>query len=193
MQWAGSAHDRARVSCASCHSVHAERDQVTVKQTQAGVCFTCHKDQRAAMFRYSSHPLRTGSMACSSCHAPHGSVSDYSLVRNTVNETCYSCHADKRGPFLWEHAPVAEECTVCHVPHGSSRPVLLTKTPPLLCQQCHTVAGHPSIAYTSTGLPGGGGGGAAFLLAGASPGSYGIGEDAVDGVLPDPPPRPPGE
>ncbi len=32
-----------------------------------------------------------------------------------------------------------------------------------------------------------------FLLAGASPGSYGIGEDGVDGVLPDPPPRPAGE
>lgn len=29
-----------------------------------------------------------------------------------------------------------------------------------------------------------------FLLAGARPGSYGIGEDAADGVLPDPPPRP---
>jgi DmsE family decaheme c-type cytochrome len=87
-------------------------------------------------------------------------------VKPTVNQTCYTCHAEKRGPFLWEHAPVAEDCTLCHFPHGSSRPVLLSKSPPLLCQQCHTVAGHPSVAYTSRGLPGGGGGGGAFLLAG---------------------------
>ena len=30
-----------------------------------------------------------------------------------------------------------------------------------------------------------------FLLAGARPGSYGVGNDAVDGILPDPPPAPP--
>jgi len=88
------------------------------------------------------------------------------LVKPTVNQTCYTCHAEKRGPFLWEHAPVAEDCTLCHFPHGSSRPVLLSKSPPLLCQQCHTVAGHPSVAYTSNSLPGRGGGGGAFLLAG---------------------------
>ena len=81
------------------------------------------------------------------------------LVKPTVNQTCYTCHAEKRGPFLWEHAPAAEDCTLCHTPHGSVYPSLLTKTPPLLCQQCHSVAGHPSVARTPAGLPGGGGGG----------------------------------
>ena len=32
------------------------------------------------------------------------------LKENSVNETCYTCHAEKRGPFLWEHAPVRESC-----------------------------------------------------------------------------------
>jgi DmsE family decaheme c-type cytochrome len=78
-----------------------------------------------------------------------------------VNQTCFTCHADKRGPLLWEHAPVAEDCTLCHSSHGSVRTALLNKTPPLLCQQCHSVAGHPSVARTA------GGGASIFLLAGS--------------------------
>ena len=89
------------------------------------------------------------------------------LSQPTLNQTCNSCHADKRGPVLWEHAPVAEDCSLCHVPHGSVRTALLTKNPPLLCQQCHTTASHPSLARTAQGLPGGSSGGAAFLVAGS--------------------------
>jgi predicted CXXCH cytochrome family protein len=68
---------------------------------------------------------------------------------------------------LWEHAPVAEDCSLCHSVHGSMHAALLTKTPPLLCQQCHTVAGHPSVAYTAAGVPTGGGGASVFLVAGS--------------------------
>ena len=45
-------------------------------------------------------------------------------ARNSVNETCYTCHAEKRGPFLFEHAPVRENCLNCHDPHGSSERIL---------------------------------------------------------------------
>ncbi|MCC6611254.1 MAG: DmsE family decaheme c-type cytochrome [Burkholderiales bacterium] len=153
IHWQGSAHDRGRVTCANCHTVHAPRDQVLVKETQAGVCFTCHKEQRAAIFRFSSHPLKSGWMACSDCHAPHGSVAEHNLVRNTVNETCYQCHADKRGPFLWEHPPAREDCTLCHNPHGSNVPQMLQARPPYLCQQCHVAPFHPSTNYSGTNLP----------------------------------------
>jgi DmsE family decaheme c-type cytochrome len=89
------------------------------------------------------------------------------LNKPTLNQTCFSCHADKRGPLLWEHAPVAEDCALCHTAHGSLRSALLTKTPPLLCQQCHAPADHPSVARTSQSLPGGtAAGGALFLVAG---------------------------
>ena len=62
---------------------------------------------------------------------------------------------------------MAEDCSLCHTPHGSVRPALLTKNPPLLCQQCHSQAGHPSVARTSNGLPGGSAGGTAFTIAGS--------------------------
>jgi len=37
---------------------------------------------------------------------------------NTINEACTTCHAEKRGPYLWEHAAVTENCASCHDPHG---------------------------------------------------------------------------
>jgi DmsE family decaheme c-type cytochrome len=112
----------------------------------------------------SVHPVRYGKLACSDCHNLHGNSNPAMLVGATINQTCYKCHADKRGPLLWEHAPVTEECTLCHLPHGSVRASLLNKSPPLLCQQCHSVAGHPSVAYTGSSLAGGAG--SAFLLVG---------------------------
>ena len=165
--WHAGAHDSNNLACASCHKIHAERDPVLKTATQPEVCYKCHRKERADFSKPSTHPVRFGKMACGDCHSPHGSNSTGMLIKPTVNQTCYTCHAEKRGPFLWEHAPVAEDCTLCHHPHGSVNQARLKKNPPLLCQQCHSVAGHPSVARTPAGLPGGGGGGSAFLLAGS--------------------------
>ncbi len=166
MAWHAGAHDRAGMACTDCHRMHVDRDPVLDKKTEAQVCFRCHKQQRADFQKTSSHPLRFGKIACSDCHNVHGSTNPTMLVGATLNQTCYSCHAEKRGPLLWEHAPVTEDCGNCHVPHGSVRPALLKQSPPLLCQQCHTVAGHPSVARTGASLPGGSAGTSVFLLAG---------------------------
>ena len=165
--WHASTHDNNNLACASCHKIHAERDPVLAKATQPEVCYKCHRKERADFSKPSTHPVRFGKMSCSDCHSPHGSNSTGMLIKPTVNQTCYTCHAEKRGPFLWEHAPVAEDCTLCHHPHGSVNQARLKKNPPLLCQQCHSVAGHPSVARTPAGLPGGAGGGQAFLRAGS--------------------------
>jgi DmsE family decaheme c-type cytochrome len=165
--WHAGAHERADLACTDCHKMHRERDPVLTKASEPQVCASCHKSQRADFMKTSAHPLRQGAMACSDCHSAHGSGAPSSLAKPTVNQTCFSCHADKRGPLLWEHAPVAEDCALCHVPHGSVRPALLAKSPPLLCQQCHSVAGHPSVARTGAALPANGGAGAAFVVAGS--------------------------
>jgi len=167
IDWVGSMHQANNIACVNCHKLHAEHDPVREKATQPQVCYKCHIKERTDFNKPSAHPVRFGLLACSQCHNPHGSNTVAMLVKPTINQTCYMCHAEKRGPFLWEHAPVAENCTLCHYPHGSPLPALLTKIPPMLCQQCHTVAGHPSVAYNPSGLPGGGGGGSAFLLAGS--------------------------
>jgi len=163
--WKGSPHGGNNVACVSCHQIHATHDAVLATAAQPDVCFSCHKRQRAEFDKPSVHPVRFGQMACNSCHEVHGAIAAKLLIKPTLNETCYTCHAEKRGPFLWEHAPVAENCTNCHTPHGSIHPTLLVKRAPLLCQQCHSQPGHPSVARTGAGLPGGNPSG--FLLAGS--------------------------
>jgi DmsE family decaheme c-type cytochrome len=165
--WAGNAHAANDVSCAGCHQSHTARDPVRILASQEAICAICHLPQHADTLKPSRHPLLEGKMACSTCHAPHGSTGPAQLVKNSVNETCTSCHTEYRGPFLWDHAPVAEDCGNCHLPHGSVQPAMLKSRPPFLCQACHQAQGHPSVAYTPDGLPGGGGpAGGAFLLAG---------------------------
>lgn len=136
--WMGSQHQSRDIPCAACHTAHAARDPVLTKVTQPEVCFTCHKTQRAQTLRISTHPLAAGKMGCTDCHNPHGSTGPTLLVKNSVNETCYTCHAEKRGPFLWEHGPVTDDCTNCHTPHGSAHTPLLKARVPWLCQECHS-------------------------------------------------------
>ena len=66
-----------------------------------------------------------------------------------VNEVCYRCHAEKRGPFLWMHAPVAMNCLNCHLPHGSVNQHMLVINMPVLCQRCHIGTRHPSEPHRS--------------------------------------------
>jgi DmsE family decaheme c-type cytochrome len=157
MNWAGSAHESQNLPCVACHTIHTEEDPVLEKNTrpskwardsQASVCFQCHKEQKAKSFRLSSHPIKEGKASCSGCHNPHGAMGPSMLAKPTVTETCYQCHAEKRGPFLWEHGPVREDCRICHDPHGSNHRPMLRAWGPWLCQQCHMASYHPSTAYT---------------------------------------------
>jgi DmsE family decaheme c-type cytochrome len=140
MHWQGSVHEAEDLTCSSCHLAH-QPDGVLKKATQAEVCSSCHWRVRADMHKASAHPIRDGQVSCTDCHTPHGSAGPSLLNALTINQACYSCHAEKRGPFLWEHEPVSDACTNCHVPHGSNNPALLVRRPPQLCQQCHQVQG----------------------------------------------------
>jgi DmsE family decaheme c-type cytochrome len=150
--WHGSAHDANEVACAGCHQVHIARDPVLATATQPEVCFDCHRQQHSQATKAYSHPFTSGQMDCSGCHSPHGGSTDTLFVRQTLNDTCFECHAEKRGPYLWEHAPVVEDCSNCHDPHGSNNPGMLSLRGPMLCQSCHSQDGHQSFAYDADGL-----------------------------------------
>ena len=64
------------------------------------------------------------------------------MVRDNVNDTCYTCHMEKRGPFVRTHQPVQEDCSICHNPHGTTTPSMLKARQPFLCQQCHEPTSH---------------------------------------------------
>ncbi len=153
--WQGSMHDARNLTCITCHSVHNARSSAAQLKTATvtDTCAVCHKTEVAKQQRSGHMPLREGKMDCSSCHDPHGSTNVRMLkVGNWVNETCVSCHAEKRGPFLWDHAPVREACNTCHDPHGSNNDRMLVAKLPMLCQRCHIGTRHPSTIYDGTQL-----------------------------------------
>ncbi len=152
LDWHAGPHADNQVGCADCHSAHVAQDPALRTATQPSVCYDCHQLVRADTLKPFAHPIDEGKMSCSGCHDAHGTTADAQLTRDTVNQTCYQCHAEKRGPFLWEHAPVAEDCANCHAPHGSIHTGMLAQRGPFLCQSCHSQAGHPSIAQDADGI-----------------------------------------
>lgn len=138
--WDGSTHQTRGNSCASCHTMH-QTDKVLAKQTQPEVCFTCHKQQRVEVMRTYRHPILEGKVTCSDCHNPHGSIGRALMKRDSVVETCFQCHAEKRGPFVHPHDPVTEDCALCHNPHGTVVETMLKIRPPFLCHTCHSPHG----------------------------------------------------
>lgn len=147
--WAGSQHDQRNVSCLTCHSVHTPKGPSQLKAAnEPALCATCHKNVVNRQYRVNHMPVREGKMRCSSCHNPHGSTNTKLLkTGTTVDEACSSCHAEKRGPYLWEHAPVANACVTCHDPHGSNNERMLVAKVPFLCQRCHVTSRHPPTVY----------------------------------------------
>ena len=144
--WKGSTHESRDVACTNCHKIMeavSPKAQLA-KETMIDTCGQCHLQKKAQVLSRSSHmPLREGKMTCASCHNPHGTASPTLLKEPSVNETCYTCHAEKRGPVLWGHPPVEESCANCHEAHGSNHEKMLKLAVPRLCQRCHQV-GHPS-------------------------------------------------
>ncbi len=151
----GGMHDARNLTCVTCHSIHSPKsDKAQLKTTSViETCATCHKTEVAKLERSGHMPVREGKMTCVSCHNPHGTTNVRMLrVGNWINETCVSCHAEKRGPFLWDHAPVREACNTCHDPHGSNNQRMLVSKLPMLCQRCHIGTRHPSTIYDGNQL-----------------------------------------
>jgi DmsE family decaheme c-type cytochrome len=80
------------------------------------------------------------------------------LLKKANFEVCVGCHAEKRGPFLYEHASVkVEGCTACHSPHGTVEPhLLLRREGRFLCLQCHvnpsaTNVPHSRLSFQTRG------------------------------------------
>lgn len=151
-QWDGSMHESRNIACVQCHTImkSVSPELALAKTNVVDVCAQCHVQRKAQTLLSSHMPVREGKVTCVSCHNPHGSTGPKLLVQNSVNEVCYTCHAERRGPFLWEHPPVTENCINCHEPHGSINDNLLKVRAPRLCQQCHIDVQHPGTPQTAT-------------------------------------------
>ena len=149
--WSLSKHKSMKVTCDNCHSIHsAVPGKDYLKAADPDLCFGCHMIIRAQTNKQSHHPILEGKIKCSSCHNPMGTATIRGMIKaDSVNELCYKCHAEKRGPYAFEHPPVPENCLICHAVHGSNHTRLLIRKVPFVCQSCHTATGHPSRPYTN--------------------------------------------
>ena len=165
--WSAGQHKKNDVTCSNCHNPHAATTagndkmlrvdtaqpapyRTTVRQLAYETCIGCHREQRAQILKPSHHPIVEGKVQCHSCHEPHGAMTPVMLKAESYRDLCVTCHADKRGPWIWEHRPVAENCAICHTPHGSSHNRLLAQKPPALCADCHP-GGHTHGLYDGRG------------------------------------------
>jgi len=150
--WNAGAHAVSDVSCIDCHSIcstfkKGSPDMIVRNNEMADMCEKCHQESKAEFSLPSHHPVPENKIFCNNCHNPHGSGNEMSLVKSSVKQTCTKCHAEKEGPFVFEHADNSEDCLTCHKAHGSVNNNLLNISLPFLCLQCHSV--HRTSATSS--------------------------------------------
>jgi len=142
-QWSFSSHQIADVGCASCHVVH-ESGTTSIKKGDPELCYDCHSEIRHETYMPSAHPIAEGKMQCGDCHNVHGGETTFQQTSSS-RELCFSCHAEVEGPFVYEHAPVNEDCMICHSPHGTVADKLLKQSEPALCLNCHAMHFHATV------------------------------------------------
>lgn len=152
-----SSHARNQVSCVTCHSMHRTSEDLALRRGPAinQRCAGCHTAAWAQFQRPQKHRLAEGAMSCVDCHNPHGSFLPRSIQTVSANEPgCLKCHGDKRGPFVFEHAPVRlEGCASCHESHGSANPRMLSRQEVrLTCLECHANLPIPNAAAATLGM-----------------------------------------
>ena len=163
VMWDSGVHKKMDVACTDCHTLHgppkaAEGYGTTltglgyIPSWQYMVCGKCHLDVKVRFNRRAHHPLLEGRITCTDCHQPHGSMYPSMIKAPSVNQLCYTCHAEKRGPYMFEHPPVDENCASCHTPHGGAHEWLLVEKMPNLCQNCHDQS-HQATRYSRETLP----------------------------------------
>ncbi len=138
----GSMHAKSDLACSDCHRIHAGAPQTRLLKTAANsLCMSCHLQTKTDFSRPFHHRVKEGSIRCTDCHQPHSGI-DHRQTRLSSfgSEPCLRCHAEKSGPFVFEHAPLKiRNCQSCHVPHGSNNTkMLIRSTVRALCLECHS-------------------------------------------------------
>ena len=154
MAWHSSTHSLYGVACTDCHNPHphtgvqADREHQPHRRSRGQNECRCRSMSRRSVT--SAMPTSTRKTPCrrtirsrkARWSAPIATtLTDRprtTCKEPTVNLVCYQCHAEKQGPFAYEHPPVTENCGICHNPHGTVANNLLHQPATFLCLRCHT-------------------------------------------------------
>lgn len=154
-------HWRNNIGCTDCHTSHGSPTgdlspgsatqigtftntnppPAMLKSNEQQLCISCHSEVKSHFAKPFRHKVMEGTMNCSDCHNAHGGFeSKQAKLGVAADAACAKCHADKMGPFVFEHAPLKTEgCAACHTPHGSANPRLLKRHQVRqLCLECHS-------------------------------------------------------
>lgn len=71
MAFRGSLHDTGRMTCSSCHTIHASGNPLADRQTQIENCARCHADQIEAHDRFEGRGILFDRLTCHDCHDAH--------------------------------------------------------------------------------------------------------------------------
>ncbi len=146
--------------CEMCHgpaSLHLDagggKKNILNPKSDVGSCFQCHSEKQMQFKRPNHHPVMEGKMNCTSCHSAHGDDARpwSATTMSSVNETCFNCHKEQRGPFVFEHEALREGCTTCHEVHGSLHSKMLVARDNNLCLRCHTQMNFPTVGKQNHG------------------------------------------
>lgn len=166
-QFDRSAHAQAGLTCSDCHSQHSAQSPAALLRElpdmielagrigpASRLCLDCHNDQLAAFELNERHRLAEGALECTSCHDPHASASR-TLLGGFKQSQCAECHADKDGPFVYEHAASrVDGCTACHAPHGSpNRHMLAHQNVAEQCYSCHAAVPQFHFGFSPVAPP----------------------------------------
>ena len=159
LQWGLGGHSKAGLICSDCHDPHNTR-RLSLREFKrtgfpdmdatSALCIECHANVGTELRYPSHHAVGEGAMSCTSCHDPHD---DPRVIPGGPNQRCAGCHQDFMGPWIYEHAPVSEDCGSCHAPHGSVTADLLQTAQPMLCIGCHTLNDPFHQSLQGPGIP----------------------------------------
>ena len=151
------------MGCESCHGPGSKHvaagggaGTIVNPKKSPETCFQCHLDKKAEFSLPYTHPVLSGKVSCSDCHNPHkgNAIKGGGTQLSGKNETCFQCHKQQFGPFVFRHDAVRDGCTTCHSPHGSVNQKMLTERNQTLCLKCHADTG-AKLANPTLGPSGG--------------------------------------
>ena len=125
--WESGKHALNDVDVRNCHSIHGKASSNPTDRT-------VHDDvppEQGGHLRHvpPAHPRGDLEAVASPDHRrqdqvlrlPQSARRDHAGDAEAADDQrpVHSCHADKRGPYVFNHPPVEENCATCHNPHGS--------------------------------------------------------------------------